>query len=111
MHKRGVHDVGGLPAGPISREEHAEEEWELRMNSMITVLRSPGVRLMNIDEIRRNVESLGHEAHVNLTYSERALFAATSTLIQRGIITISELGGMMAKLAEAEGRRNDTDAR
>ena len=103
MRKRGVHDVGGLPAGPISREEHAGEDWELRMNSMISVLRSPAVRMLNIDEVRRNVESLGHEAHVNLSYSERALFAATSALIQRGIITVNELGEMMAKLGEGQG--------
>lgn len=102
MHKRGVHDVGGLSAGAISREEHPEEDWELRMNSMVTLLRSPKVKLMTIDEIRRNVETLGHEAHVNLTYSERALFAATSALIQRGVIGIHELGETMARLGDTQ---------
>ena len=42
MHKRGTHDVGGLPAGPIPRTDHVEEAWEIRLNSMMNLLREGG---------------------------------------------------------------------
>ena len=49
-------------------------------------------RLITVDELRRNIESLGAEAYDSMTYYERWIYAITQTLIQRGVITVDELG-------------------
>lgn len=100
MHKRGTHDVGGLPAGPIQRRDHVEEDWEIRLNSMLNLLRAPHIDKITIDEVRRNVETLGIEGHHRIGYLNRHLFATTSTLIQRGVISITELADAMEKLPD-----------
>ena len=62
MHKRGTHDVGGLPAGPIPRTDHVEEDWEIRLNSMMNLLRAPHIDKITIDEVR----PLGNKQHLVL---------------------------------------------
>jgi hypothetical protein len=59
---------------------------------------------MNVDELRRNVESLGAEAYDKLSYYERWIHSITQTLIQRGVISVDELG---RKMAEVEQRPRD----
>ena len=56
---------------------------------------------MTVDELRRNIESLGAEAYDKLTYYERWMHAISQTLIQRGVIGIDELG---RKIADVEQR-------
>ena len=56
---------------------------------------------MTVDELRRNIESLGAEAYNKLTYYERWMHAISQTLIQRGVIGIDELG---RKIADVEQR-------
>jgi hypothetical protein len=56
---------------------------------------------MKVDELRRNIESLGADAYDRMGYYERWMHAIAQTLIQRGVITIDELG---RKLAEQEAR-------
>jgi hypothetical protein len=57
-----------------------------------------------VDELRRNIETLGAEAYDKMSYYERWIYAITQTLIQRGVITIDELGTGIAK-AQANGER------
>ena len=56
---------------------------------------------MTVDELRRNIETLGAEAYDKLTYYERWMHAISQTLIQRGVIGIDELG---RKIADVEQR-------
>ncbi len=37
---RGYHDIGGLPGGPIDREEHEPTFWEQRVDALHTLLAS-----------------------------------------------------------------------
>jgi hypothetical protein len=57
--------------------------------------------LMTVDELRRNIEGLGLDAYDRMSYYERWIYSITQTLIQRGIISIDELG---RKMAEAQTR-------
>jgi hypothetical protein len=57
--------------------------------------------LMTVDELRRNIEGLGLDAYDKMSYYERWIYSITQTLIQRGIISIDELG---RKMAEAQTR-------
>jgi hypothetical protein len=55
---------------------------------------------MKVDELRRNIEALGAGAYDRMGYYERWMHAIVQTLIQRGVLSIDELG---RKLAEREG--------
>lgn len=99
---RSHHDMGGEPAGPVQREEHDYALWEKRVDALMVVLSRKDGRYMTVDELRRNIESLGPEAYDNMTYYERWMHSIAQTLIQRGVITIDELG---RKMAVVEQRR------
>ena len=84
--------MGGLPAGPVERDEHAYDEWEQRVDALMMLLSDKERRLLRVDELRRNIESLGAEAYDRMGYYERWMHAIAQTLIQRGVISIDELG-------------------
>ena len=91
---RGVHDMGGLPAGEIDPSEHDYALWEKRVDALMVLLSKK--HLMTVDELRRNIESLGADAYDKMGYYERWIYAITQTLIQRGVISIDELGRRIA---------------
>ena len=96
---RGHHDMGGLPAGPVEATEHNYALWEKRVDALMVLLSQK--KLLNVDELRRNIESIGGDAYETMTYYERWIFSITQTMIQRGIVSIDELN---RKMAEVEGR-------
>jgi hypothetical protein len=98
---RGIHDLGGLPAGPVERDEHEYAAWEKRVDALMMLLSHKDRRLVKVDELRRNIEGLGADAYDRLGYYERWMHAIVQTLIQRGVISIDELG---RKMAEREAR-------
>ncbi len=51
---------------------------------------------MSVDELRRNIESLGADAYDRMSYYERWMHAIAQTLIQRGVLSIDELGRKLA---------------
>jgi len=96
---RSYHDMGGLPAGPVDRSEHDYADWERRVDAMGVVLGQK--RLLTVDQRRRAIETLTPEAYDSLSYYERWVIALGQTLIQRGLITTSELA---KKMVEVEKR-------
>lgn len=98
---RGIHDMGGLPAGMVAPAEHDYALWEKRVDALLVLLSRKDRALMTVDELRRNIESLGADAYDRLTYYERWIHSITQTLIQRGVISIDELG---RKMTEVESR-------
>jgi len=104
MNYRGVHDMGGLPAGTVEATEHDYALWEKRVDALMVLLTRKG--LMTVDELRRNIEGLGLDAYDKMSYYERWIYSITQTLIQRGVISIDELGRKMAETqAQAGGGR------
>jgi Nitrile hydratase beta subunit, N-terminal len=95
MNYRGIHDMGGLPAGTVQPTEHDYALWEKRVDALMVLLSKKGH--LTVDELRRNIETLGAEAYDKMSYYERWIYSITQTLIQRGIITIDELGSEIAK--------------
>lgn len=98
---RGIHDMGGLPAGPVAATEHDYALWEKRVDALLVLLSNKGH--VTVDELRRNIESLGADAYDKMSYYERWIYAITQTLIQRGLISIDELGRAMARAQQAYG--------
>ena len=93
--------MGGQPAGAVEPTEHDYAIWEKRVDALMVLLSRKDCRHMTVDELRRNIESLGAEAYDKLTYYERWMHAISQTLIQRGVIGIDELG---RKIADVEQR-------
>ena len=101
---RGHHDMGGLPAGPVDRGEHDYAHWEKRVDALMVLLSAPERRLLRVDELRRNIESLGPDAYDAMSYYERWIAAITKVLIERGAITSDELGRKMEAVKAREAK-------
>lgn len=93
--------MGGLPAGRIEATEHDYALWEKRVDALMVLLSAAG--RMTTDELRRNIEAIGPDAYDRMSYYERWIHSISQTLIQRGVITIDELG---RKMSQVEARRN-----
>lgn len=93
---RGHHDMGGLPAGPVENSEHDYALWEKRVDALMMLLTNKDRNLLTVDELRRNIESIGGDAYETMSYYERWIFSITQTMIQRGVISIDELNRKMA---------------
>ena len=101
---RSHHDMGGMPAGRCEPDEHENELWEKRVDALMMLLSDNERQLLKVDELRRNIESLGADAYERMGYYERWMHSICQTLIQRGVISIDELGRKMAELEARDGR-------
>jgi hypothetical protein len=96
---RSHHDMGGGPGGAVEPVEHDYALWEKRVDALLVLLSSKG--RMTVDELRRNIETLGPDAYDKMTYYERWIYSVAQTLIQRGYVSVDELG---QKIAEVQAR-------
>src|SRR5579884_1059060 len=97
-HPRGIHDLGGLPEGPIDRSEHQNDFWEQRVDALMRALGTLDPPLVRTDELRRAVEGLGAEAYEKLSYYERWITAISEVLLEKGAITVDELSRKIAQI-------------
>lgn len=95
---RSHHDMGGLPAGKVDREEHDYAEWERRVDAVAVLLGRK--RRLTVDERRRAIETLTPQAYDALSYYERWVIALGQTMIQRGLITSAELAMKMREVGK-----------
>jgi hypothetical protein len=97
MIQRGHHDMGGQQAGKVEPTEHDYEDWERRVDALMVLC--SGIkgkkRLLTVDELRKNIESLTPQAYDRLAYYEKWITALTQSLIQRGVITTADLARKM----------------
>jgi len=93
--------MGGQPAGRVERTEHDYALWEKRVDALLVLLSHKDSHNMTVDELRRNIEGLGSQAYDTLSYYERWMHSIAQTLIQRGVISVDELG---RKIADVEQR-------
>lgn len=89
---RAHHDLGGRTAGPIDRSERELEPWEKRVDAMQRLLADPKRSIISVDELRRAIEGLGAQEYDRLNYYERWIAAIASLLIEKGVLTVDELG-------------------
>jgi nitrile hydratase len=87
---RAVHDRGGVPTGePIDRTEHELEDWEVLTDALAGALGRAGV--MNVDELRRGIESMPPGEYERASYYERWLFSLEANLTEKGVIAPGDL--------------------
>ena len=88
--ERAVHDRGGWPTeAPIDRAEHELADWEVLTDALLGVLAAR--RLMNVDQLRRGIESMPPDAYERASYYERWLFSAETILVEKGILATGEV--------------------
>lgn len=90
-------DIGGAGSDPIVRIEHEMEPWEKRCHALADVLDFH--KIINTEEKRRGVESLGAEMVGKLTYYERWIVAFANILYQKQILHPSDVARRMDEVA------------
>lgn len=104
---RGVHDIGGLPGGPIDKSDHEPALWEKRVHALLILLSEPERKLMTVDELRRGIESLGETEYAKMGYYDRWIVSITDNLLAKGALTPDELGRKMAEIETRPLREPD----
>ncbi len=92
------HDMGGLSAGPVEQTEHDYTPWEKRVDAILRLVGDDKRQLINLDEHRRAMEELGPGAYDELSYYERWISSITTILIEKGVLSIDELGRRMEQV-------------
>lgn len=87
---RKPHDLGGLPAGPVDRDEHELAYWERRIEAMISLCFAKGV-LKDVAQLRQGIENLEPEAYDKLSYYERWAASMALLLKDAGVVTDEEI--------------------
>ena len=95
----GVHDMGGLPGGPVDRSQHEVEDWERLADAINSALGAKG--LQSTDQHRRAIESL--ENYRDLSYYERWVAATEKLLVEKGILTGEEIDERTAEIERRWG--------
>jgi hypothetical protein len=97
---RDSHDLGGLPAGQVDREEHETTFFEKRVDAVMRLLSHPSRRMLRVDENRRAIESLPDYA--DLGYYERWINSLRILLVEKGVLSEEEI---RARIDEIRARK------
>lgn len=95
----GVHDMGGLPGGPVDRSQHDVEDWERLADAINSALGAKG--LQSTDQHRRAIEGL--ENYGDLSYYERWAAATEKLLVEKSILTSEEIDERAAEIGRRWG--------
>ena len=93
--ERAVHDRGGWTTDePVDRSEHELADWELLTDAIVGALGQSGV--VNVDELRRGIESMAQAEYERASYYERWLFSVEIILTEKGVLAPGEVDGRLA---------------
>ena len=94
--QRGVHDRGGWPTdAPIDRSEHELADWEVLTDALMSALVARG--LMNVDQLRRGIESMPLDEYERASNYERWLFSVETRLVEEGVLAPDELDARLGE--------------
>ena len=78
-----------MTGAPIDRSEHELADWELLADALVGVLGRRG--MLNVDELRRGIESMPPDDYERASYYERWLHSVETVLIEKGVLAPGEL--------------------
>jgi nitrile hydratase subunit beta len=91
-----VHDRGGWPTDAlIDRSEHELADWELLTDALVGALGRQG--LMNVDELRRGIESMPADEYERSSYYARWLYSVETILTEKGVLAPGELDARLGR--------------
>ena len=76
-------------------------DWERRTGALVGALREKS--LINTDELRRGIESIPAREYERLSYYERWSASIELLLVEKGVLTSSEIDDRAAALREKWG--------
>lgn len=96
-------DVGGRMTDhpPIDWVDHPMLSWEQRCHALLDVLDYH--KIVNTEEKRRGTEAIGSEMVSKLTYYERWIVSASNVLLQKGVLTPTEIAEKTLEVATRYG--------
>ena len=90
-----MHDRGAWPSdAPIDRTEHQLADWEVLTDALVHSLAGQG--LLNVDELRRGIESMPPDEYEQASYYERWLYSIETRLLEEGVLAPGELDARLA---------------
>src|SRR3954462_8636914 len=95
---RAVHDIGGLPAGPIEIAQNERTFFEQRIDAMMRLLAHPQHGYYTVDAMRRAIESLPRDQYFELGYYERWVRAIRQLVVEKGLLSEDEINRKLASL-------------
>ena len=94
-----AHDRGGWPTDePIDQSEHQWMDWERQASALLGVLSRKG--LMNVDELRRGIESIPDDQYESLSYFERWSASVETILVEKNVLTTKEIDAKVKAIEE-----------
>ena len=85
-----MHDRGAWPSdAPIDRTEHELADWEVLTDALVHSLAGQG--LLNVDELRRGIESMPPDEYEQASYYERWIYSMEAILTEKGVLTTGEV--------------------
>ena len=101
---RGVHDLGGLSAGPIDREERPMSGFERRVDAMMMLMIGPS-GAFRADALRRAIEEYNNQDYNHLGYYDKWVRALRILLVEQGVLSNEQIDAKMADIRRrvAEG--------
>jgi hypothetical protein len=100
---REMHDLGGLPAGAVERDEHDPSFAERRVDALMSLLQGSQPPLFSVDEMRRTIESLPRDIYERHDYYERWLLTIERLLVEKGVLTQAEIDARVDLLERKNG--------
>ena len=94
---RGIHDLGGLPAGPVDRDEHALSNFELRVDALMMLMIGP-YGAFRADALRRAIEEYNNDDYTHLAYYERWVRALRILLVEQGVLSDEQIDARIADI-------------
>ena len=96
MTNRGVHDIGGLPAGPVDAHAHEPSLTERRIDAMMMLLRQSKAAAFTTDENRRTIESMAPRMYESSGYYEKWVRSMCSLMVEKGVLSEAEIAARLA---------------
>lgn len=92
------HDVGGLPAGPIDRQEHRFNSFERHIDALCLMMCSPPVKKVAVEELRRAKEEMFDGPFMKANYYQRWAIGLRAVLVEKGVLREAEIDARIAAL-------------
>jgi len=80
---------------PIDRTEHELEDWEVLTDALVGTLGGLGV--MNVDELRRGIESMQPAEYERARYYERWVYSMETILTEKGVLEPGEIDARLER--------------
>ena len=95
----GVHDLGGLPGGPIDRHEHDLTLYEKRVDALLMLMAGPKREIFRVDALRRAIEEYAQTEYDGLPYYNRWMKAIRNLLVEQEVLSEDEFLALAGRVS------------